>query len=93
VALPPEPRREVLPQPELVLLETPPQPQQNPLGGLLAVTGASMVVGLITRGWMEKTKRPSTQLKEGLVGIGREASNAVVTALDRARKGVKRRTS
>jgi membrane protein len=93
VTLPPEPRREVLPRPELVLLPAPPAPQHNPLGGLLAVTGASMVVGLITRGWMEKTKRPTEQLKEGLAGIGREASNAVVTAFDRARKEVKRRTS
>ena len=87
---PNEPKREALPRPEPRVLDDVPSrlDQQQPLGALLAVTGVSMVLGLLSRGWAQKTKRPSTQLKEGLYGVTREAGVSLASALHRAKKGL-----
>jgi membrane protein len=85
-----EPKREMLPRPEpRVLEDVPPRAEQEqPLGVLLAITGISMVIGLLSRGWAQRTKRPSTQLKEGLIGLGREAGVSLASALGRAKEGI-----
>ena len=90
---PPEPRKETLPFPVELPLGVPVarKKQANPVGGLLAVTGASMLVGLLSRRWTEPAKRPTTQIKEGLAGLSREAGTAVAAAVDRVRKEVGRR--
>jgi membrane protein len=84
------PKKEVLPRPEpRILADVPAQSQEEqPLGMLLAVTGASMVLGLLSRGWAQKTKKPSTQLKEGLYGVGREALVSLGGALGRAKEKI-----
>ena len=88
-----EPKREVLPRPEPRVLEDvpPPAEQEQPLGMLLAVTGASMLLGLLTRGLTNRAKRPATQLKEGLIGIGREAGASLASALGRAKVGLEQK--
>jgi len=67
--------------------------QEQPLGMLLAVTGASMILGLLSRGWAQKTKKPSTQLKEGLYGVGREALVSLGGALGRAKEKIEHKMS
>jgi membrane protein len=88
-----EPKRELLPRPEpQVLDDVPPRAETaQPLGALLAVTGASMVLGLLSRGWAQKTKRPATQLKEGLYGLGREAAVSLASAASRAKAGLEQK--
>jgi membrane protein len=87
------PKREVLPRPEVRVLDDvpPPADQSQPLGTLLAITGISMVLGLLSRGWAQKTKRPSEQLKEGLYGIGRNAAASLGSALGKAREKLEER--
>ena len=90
VRRPPEPKREMLPRPEVRVLDDVPAPEEKeqPLGTLLAVTGASMLLGLISRGLAQKTKKPSTQLKEGLYGLGREAAVSLGEALGKAKQKI-----
>jgi membrane protein len=90
-----EPKRESLPRPEVRVLNDvpPPAEQEQPLGALLAVAGASMVLGLLSRGWAQKTKRPSTQLKEGLYGLGREAAVSLGATLGKAREKLEEKFS
>ena len=92
---PPEPKREILPRPEVRVLEEVPAPadKEQPLGALLAVTGASMLLGLISRGLAQKTKKPSTQLKEGLYGLGREAAVSLGEALGKAKQKLESKLS
>src|SRR5262245_4122364 len=59
--------------------------QAKPLDGLLAVTGVSMMAGLLSRRWTERPTRTTAQIKEGLSGLGLEASAAVSSAYDRVR--------
>ena len=91
----PEPKREVLPRPEVRVLEEVPAPadKEQPLGALLAVTGASMLLGLISRGLAQKTKKPSTQLKEGLYGLGREAAVSLGEVLGKAKQKLESKMS
>jgi membrane protein len=90
-----EPKREILPRPEVRALDDVPPPAEHDqtLGTLLAVTGVSMVLGLLSRGWAQKTKRPTTQLKEGLYGLGREAAVSLGSALGKAREKLEAKLS
>lgn len=88
------PQKEKLPKPQAQPLHVIPLPEpkpSQPLGSLLAVTGLAMTVGLLSRGWAERQRRPRTRVKEGLLGMGREAGVALASALDRAKHSVERK--
>ena len=63
----------------------------NPLGILLAVTGATFLAGLLARRRAEQAEEPVTRIREGFAGLGEQAAGNLGEFLQRARQEISRR--
>lgn len=90
-------RKHEFPQPEkesVLAVVSPMEPEvetpkrkDHSLGALFAVTGATFLVGLFAQRRIEKEKKPTTRIREGISGLGEELLENLETARRKLHRG------